>query len=128
MVDDADLTSATFPERVTLLGIAYLSTEGEVPAHAGRIVETCTWRFDEIGRDVLGKVSEADVTRALNRLEAQGVVRETDAGNSSPVGKGRPRYALTVDASEVLDAFDDDDRLATLVDDIRDDDVRDESL
>lgn len=123
MVDDADLTSATIPERVTLLGIASLSTEGEVPAHAGRIVDTCTWRFDETGRDVLGTVSEADVTRALNRLEARGIVRESDDADASPVGKGRPKYALTVDADAVLDAFDDDDRLSPLVDDIRDENV-----
>lgn len=120
MGGDADLSSTTLRERVTLLGIAHLSRRGLSPAHAGQVVETCTWRFEQVEGDVLGKLTEAEVTRALNRLQSDGVVRESDGGDISPVGKGRPRYDLAVDEAAVLETFAGDDRLRALVEYVRD--------
>lgn len=119
---DADLSTTTLGERVTLLGIVSLSRRGETPTHAGQVVETCTWRFEEVEGDVLGKLSEAEVTRALNRLQSDGVVRESDDGDTSPVGKGRPKYDLEVDDGAVLEAFAGDDRLRAVVEFVRQED------
>lgn len=119
MGNQADLTTTTLPERITLLGVTYLTDRDETPAHTGQIVGTCTWEFGDAS-DVLGSLSEADVSRALNRLEADGIVEEALDEDASPVGKGRPRYSLSVDPETVLDHYAADDQLAELVAYIRD--------
>lgn len=111
----SDLTGATLAERVTLLGLTYLTTRGDVPAHPGQVVETCTWTFDDLGGEVLGDLSEADVSRALNALDADGLVEQAFGDEQSPVGKGRPQYELAVDAETVLDSYADDERLTDVV-------------
>ncbi|WP_255198657.1 hypothetical protein [Halorarius litoreus] len=115
-----DLAAATLSERVTLLGLTYLTVRGDVPAHTGQVVETCTWTFDDLGGEVLGNLSEADVSRALNALEASGGVEQVFGDEQSPVGKGRPRYELAVDAERVLASYDDDERLVDIVAFVRD--------
>ena len=114
-----DLASASLAERVTLLGVTYLAGGDESPAHAGEIVGTCTWAFDDVDAEVLGTLSEADVSRALNQLEAAGIVEQALDDETSPIGKGRPRYSLAVDPEAVLDSYASDDRLAALVEYVR---------
>lgn len=120
---DPDLESTTFAERVVLLGVTYLSRRDETPVHSAAVVETCTWRFDDMGDDVFGRISESDVMRTLNGLEDRGLVDEREGGETSPVGKGRPQYTLTVDTETVLDSVEGDDRLGHLAERIRGDDA-----
>lgn len=119
MVSHTDLTTASLSERVTLLGVTYLASRDATPVHTGEVVSTCTWEFGDVEADVLGSLSEADVSRALNRLEAGGVVEQAFGEDASPVGKGRPRYSLCVDPETVLDSYATDDRVAALVEYVR---------
>jgi hypothetical protein len=114
-----DLAAASLAERVTLLGVTYLAGRDEAPAHAGEIVGTCTWEFDDVDAEVLGNLSEADVSRALNQLEARGAIEQAFGAESSPVGKGRPLYSLAVAPETVLDSYRSDGRLAPLVEYVR---------
>jgi len=109
------LDSTTLVQRLTLLGVAQLSESGETPAHAGKIARTCAEGATAVEGDVVGTVSEADVTRALNELDADGHVTTADAGERSPVGKGRPAYELAHATTTLIDAFDDDERLDAVV-------------
>ncbi|GAB6862797.1 hypothetical protein ACFR97_10030 [Haloplanus litoreus] len=110
------LDSTTLVQRLTLLGVAQLSDSGRTPAHAGEITRICAEEATAVDGDVVGTVSEADVTRALNELDADGHVMTADEGERSPVGKGRPAYELAHSATALVDAFDDDDRLQAVVD------------
>jgi hypothetical protein len=119
MSDLSDLESTTLTHRVVLLGVAELSGRDAVPAHAGEVVSTCVDRVDEVEGDVLGRVSEADVARALNQLEDAGLVERADVGDTSAVGKGRPAYVLPMGTDALCDTLADDARLAALVDHVR---------
>ncbi|MFB6087415.1 MAG: hypothetical protein ABEJ85_02745 [Haloarculaceae archaeon] len=118
MVETLDTADLTLTHRVVTLGLAELAADGAVPAHAGEVVSTCNGALDAVEGDVLGRLAEADVTRALKELEAEGVVTATRE-STSPTGKGRPRYELAVDADALLDRFADDERVAGLVDRVR---------
>jgi predicted ArsR family transcriptional regulator len=113
-----DLDSTTLVQRITLLSLVQLSEADETPAHAGEIARTSSRQVDDVDADVVGSLSEAAVTRALNELEAADLVQMATDGSDSPVGKGRPEYEPEHDASALTEAFDDDDRLERLVDDL----------
>jgi predicted ArsR family transcriptional regulator len=115
MSQRSDLDATTLTQRVVLLGVAELSGRDEVPAHAGDIVRTCLGHLDEVEGDVLGKVSEADVARALNELEDAGLVERAEVGDTTAVGKGRPAYVLSMNVSRLCEFFD-DHRISALVD------------
>ena len=83
----ADLDSTTLTQRLTLISVAYLASNGDTPAHAGEISRTCARHVEAIDADVVGSVSEAATTRALNELEAEDLVRMATDGSDSPVGK-----------------------------------------
>ncbi|MFB6103088.1 MAG: hypothetical protein ABEJ73_11045 [Haloplanus sp.] len=118
MTDDS-LGSTTLIQRLVLIGLSQLAAADETPVHAGEIARTCSQQTDAVDADVVGSVSEAEATRALNDLEADGLVETTDSTNHSPVGKGRPRYEPAIDASALIEAFgDDDDRLDAVLDDL----------
>lgn len=112
MTDRLDAT--TLVQRLTLLGIARLSATEETPAHAGDIARICAEEAAAID-GVVGTVSEADVTRALNELDAEGHVETAETDERSPVGKGRPAYELTHATTTLVECFDDDDRLQPVV-------------
>ncbi|WP_372911532.1 hypothetical protein [Salinigranum sp.] len=116
MSEHTDVEETTLTHRVVLLGVAELSGRDDVPAHAGEVVSLCIDNLANVDGDVLGRLSEADVARALNELEDAGLVERADVGDTSAVGKGRPAYVLPMGADALCDAFDDDDRLAALVD------------
>jgi len=114
------LRSRAFSDRVVLLGLVALSAAGETPAHTGRVVRTCDERAGSIRADVLGRVSEAEVNRALNRLEADGYVDCVDGDDTSPVGKGRPQYTLATERGAVVDALVDDEQVGDLATQVAD--------
>jgi predicted ArsR family transcriptional regulator len=112
----ADLDSTTLTQRLALISVTRLDEAGDTPAHAGEIARDCSRHVDAIDADVVGSVSEAAATRALNELEAEDFVRMSTDGSDSPVGKGRPEYEPEVDAETLMEAFDDDERLDQLLD------------
>lgn len=113
---DGSLDSTTLVQRLTLIGVGSLSARGETPAHAGRIARVCAEQAEAVDADVVGRVSEAEVTRALNELDAAGLVATADADDRSPVGKGRPAYDLDCDPETLVERFESDDRIDGLLD------------
>jgi hypothetical protein len=111
----ADLSSTTLTQRLTLISVAHLATEGDTPAHAGEIARTCARHADSVDADVVGSVSEAATTRALNELEAEDLVRMATDGSDSPVGKGRPEYEPGIDTSTLIAALEGDGRFDELL-------------
>ncbi len=109
-----DIASRSLSETVVLLCLADLESAGETPAHTARVVRTTREHLDAIEEETLGKLSEAAVNRALNRLEADGLVAMADPDDRSPAGKGRPEYALAVDTDAVVDALAEDDQVGPL--------------
>lgn len=109
----ADLCSRALSDRVVLLGLAVLSAASETPAHTGKVVRTCSEHTGSIRAEVLGTVSEAEVNRALNRLEADEYV-ECVIDDTSPAGKGRPQYALATDPATVVEPLADDTQVGAL--------------
>ena len=111
-----DLDTTTLVHRLTLIGVARLDASGETPAHAGEITRTCAEQVDAVDADVVGGVTEAEVTRALNELDAAGLVDRTERDATSPVGKGRPTYEASLGPADLAGAFGDDGRLERLLD------------
>lgn len=104
------LDTLTLPQRVVLLGVAALEEDDETPAHANVVtqrVQSLSGHIDDIG-----KLTEAKVDRALNKLEADELVTVPSMDDASPTGKGRPAYSLDADVAAVLDTLEQDERLA----------------
>lgn len=115
MSESVELDSASFSTQVVLTGVLELAFDEETPAHAGEIRATCTQALETVESDALGTVTEAEVSRTLNELEAEGLV-EGSRDDTSPTGKGRPKYELGVQAEAVRGALEGDDRIAPLID------------
>lgn len=115
MSELTDVEETALTHRVVLLGVAELSGRDEAPAHAGDVVSVCIDNLADVDADVMGRLSEADVARALNELEDAGLVERADVGDTSAVGKGRPAYVLPMGIEQLCEAFGDDDRVTTLV-------------
>lgn len=117
MGDDIEQTSVS--ERVVLLSMSQFSLTGQTPVHTGEVVRAASDHLDAVETETLGKLDEAAVNRALNRLESKGFVEMAAFNRNSPVGKGRPTYTLDVDVEHVIETLGDDDTVAGLVDRIR---------
>lgn len=117
MTDAVDIDETTLTHRVVLVGLASLSSREETPVHAGEVRRVCTGRLDAVEADVVGTLTAAAVTRTLNELEADRLV-EASRDETSPTGKGRPRYALAVDREGLLEALGEDERLSALVEQV----------
>lgn len=113
MSDSLELDSASLSTQVILAGVTELAVRDETPAHAGEIRRTCNEAMDAVEGDVLGTVTEAEVARTLNELEAEELVDGT-RDDTSPTGKGRPTYRLAVDPERVRSQLAEDDRAAPL--------------
>jgi Cdc6-like AAA superfamily ATPase len=100
----------TLPQRTVLSSVAALDADGETPAHANVISQACRELVEEL--DDIGTLTEAEVGRALNALEAEGFVSVPSMDDTSPTGKGRPAYELSVDAETVSEVLAADERLA----------------
>jgi predicted transcriptional regulator len=114
------ITSLSLSGKVVLLTVTHLSQSGETPVHTGQVIRANAEQLESVDIDTLGKVSEAEVSRALNRLESEDLVTMADQNDTSPVGKGRPAYTLAVDDSDVLAALADQDDVAPLVEQVDD--------
>lgn len=112
------ITSLSLSSRVVLLTITHLTQNDETPAHTGQVIRANADHLDAVEADTLGRVSEAEVSRALNRLEDKGLVEMASQREKSPVGKGRPAYTLAVDIETVLDDLADDDAVGPLVEQV----------
>jgi len=117
MSDTAAVEGTTLTHRVVLLGVADLATDDGTPAHAGEVRRAAKESLDAVGGDVVGTLSEAEVARALNELEAEGLL-SAERGDTSVSGKGRPRYDLAVDHERLLGDLREDDRVEPLVADL----------
>jgi hypothetical protein len=115
METDEALQSATLTQRVVLVSLAALSREGTPPFDPTDVRSACDDRFRDPDGPVVGRVSEADVMSALNELGASDLLEEVDREDTSPVGKGRPTYALAVDPGTVLEAYAADERIGDAV-------------
>lgn len=108
-----DLESTSLVQRVVLCCLVELSSTGATPADTAEIRRDATERLERT--DDVGRLAEADVIRALNVLAETDLVEETAAGDRSPVGKGRPRYGLAVDAEGLRSRLSEDPRLESLL-------------
>ena len=113
---NSELGEATLVEKVVLLGTVCCGADDE-PARGDEVRQACNERLDA----VTGRLSEGDVSRALNVLTEMSFLESRRPDDRSPVGKGRPSYVLTTGCEPVLDALGGDDRLDQLVESVRDD-------
>lgn len=113
MGTETDVESTTLAQRIVLCSAVALAEAGTTPMHSGELRAVANERLERA--DGI-HVSEADVMRALNALVETELISEVDTEESSPVGKGRPRYELAVDADELAGALAEDERIASLLD------------
>ncbi|ELY58765.1 hypothetical protein [Natronolimnohabitans innermongolicus] len=95
-------------EQVVLLAVVDCHRTEETPIQTHELRHRCTDRLERVETSVVGTLTEADVMRSLYRLEDEGLLEEIETDSASPTGKGRPAYALAVDADAVVDAADDE--------------------
>jgi hypothetical protein len=109
------LESTSLADRVVVATLVSLSATGRTPANTAEIREASAEYLDGDRTETVGRLSEADVIRALNGLAETDLVVETRPDDSSPVGKGRPEYDLGVDAGVVRESLADDERVAAML-------------
>lgn len=104
-------------QRFVLLAVADLSTPEAEPVHSYDVKRACERHAESVDAELFGGVTRREVINALSALAETGLLEETTT--TSPVGKGRPAYALTVDPGTVFDALADDERFGSLVERLR---------
>jgi len=109
-----EIDALTLPQRIVLLSVADLAADGETPARTNEIVRTSRELSESV--DEVGALTEGEVGRALNELEAEELVSVPAMDDTSPTGKGRPSYELAEDAAAVREALTEDDRVSGAVD------------
>jgi Cdc6-like AAA superfamily ATPase len=118
---DGQLTSRSLSGQIVLLCLADLEDTESTPAHSGEVIRESRDLLETNERDLLDSLSEAAVSRALNRLEADGFVEMSTRSGTSPTGKGRPKYTLAVDPSDVVEPLAGDTDVAPIAEYIRSD-------
>jgi Cdc6-like AAA superfamily ATPase len=106
--------SSSLTQKIVLLALADASMADDTPVASVDIRPRCQTLLDEAATDVVSRPDESDIMRALSTLGTEPYVDELTS-ETTPTGKGRPRYDLDTDISEVLDALEDDERLETTV-------------
>lgn len=119
MSDGSRLAAASLLEKVTLVALADLTIRDETPSYPFEVRSAIGDSIDPLADEVIGMSDEAAVSRALNSLEADGLITLDDSAERSPVGKGRPAYVLHSDPDDVLGTMADDDRLLAAVEQVR---------
>ena len=114
MSETAGIEETSLTHRVVVLAVADLAGEGATPAHAGEVRRACKASLDAVATDVVGTPSEGEVARALNELEAAGLLSAI-RGDTSATGKGRPRFELAVERDALLADLAEDERVDPLV-------------
>lgn len=115
-MDTHDLPDRPF-QRFVLLAAADLAMHDDAPFHSFDVRERCVDRTTDV-TCAEGGVERAAVLQALEALADAGLLAETEV--SSPVGKGRPGYDLTVDQTAVVEALADDDAVGAYAASLRD--------
>jgi Cdc6-like AAA superfamily ATPase len=110
-----DLESTSLAQRIVLCSLEEFERAGQTPVNSAELREATTDLLENRDSGAVGRLTEADVMRALNALTETGVVEERRPDDRSPAGKGRPEYSLLVDADELRVALAEDDRVAPLV-------------
>lgn len=113
-----EMAGRSLAERLVLLGIADAAVAGETPVTSWEVRRRVEPMLEHVDAEVVSTPNEADTTRALNRLAAEPAVEEHQS-DSSPTGKGRPRYSLAVGPGTVLGALETDERLEPAVEAVR---------
>lgn len=116
---EGEPASRPLSARIVLLCLVDLENAASTPVHTGEVVRESRDLLETVERDLMDSLSEAAVNRALNRLEADGLVEMSTPSGTSPTGKGRPKYTLAVDTSEVLEPLAGDDEVAPIVDHVQ---------
>jgi len=115
MSGTAAIDSASLDECVVLLAVARAASEGQTPANQAQLRAICNDHLEETDAAVVGKLTEADVSRALYSLEEAGLVVDEGPADSSPTGKGRPIYAPVPDPETLFDELAGVDDVAPLL-------------
>lgn len=105
--------SLTLPQQVTLLATASLDRDDETPAKVNVITRSARQYTEDLPE--IGKLTEAEVDRALNTLEAEEFVSTPATEETSPVGKGRPAFEPVADADELLAELGDQPTVGSLL-------------
>lgn len=118
MGDQLTITEFSLTERIVLLGIADAAVDGETPVASWEVREHVERIIQYVETETVSTPTEGETAGALNTLATDPAIGEHQS-DSSPTGKGRPRYDLTADPETVLEALEADDRLAPAVDSIK---------
>lgn len=110
-----DSESTTFVQRIVLCCLVDLTADDRTPVDSAEIRERAKSLLEHSEDAALRSVSEADITRALNGLVGTDLIAEDRPDSTSPVGKGRPKYRLDVDADELRGELRDDEEAAALL-------------
>ena len=116
---EGELDSRPLSGRIVLLCLVDLEHAASTPAHTGEVIRESRDLLETVERDLMDSLSEAAVNRALNRLEADGLVEMSTPSGTSPTGKGRPMYTLSVDAAEIIEPLARDDEVAPIADHVK---------
>lgn len=112
------IEALSFVERVVLLTIAEAETAQRAPVASMDIKSRAEALVDEADAATMGRPDEPAVMRALGSLGAEPYIVE-DQSETTPTGKGRPRYALDTDPETVFAALRSDDRIAPAVESVQ---------
>lgn len=103
MPDQSTVDDAETGELYVLLGLTTLQQAGETPANSPAVKDACATLPDP-DEALVGKLSEAEVSKLLYALESAALIEEYDPDERTATGKGRPEYELSVDPALVIDA------------------------
>jgi len=110
-----DLDSTTFTQRIALCCLVHMADSGRTPAHAAEIKSEAKQHLEDAEGQPVRSLSDADVIRALNALADTDLVDEQRPEDRSPVGKGRPQYALEIESSRLRETLKRDDDLGSVL-------------
>lgn len=102
--------------RVVLLAIVEAATEGTAPVRSYEVRERCESHLGTLDAFDSG-IDRDRVIAALSDLEERGLLRSERV--ESPVGKGRPGYALANDPDAVLDVLAGDEHVGPAAERLR---------
>ena len=110
-----DPDSMTFVQRITLCCLLQMAETGRDPTDAAEVRAAAKELLEAAKGQPVTSVSEADIVRALNGLSETELVERTRPEERSPVGKGRPRYALSMDIDKLHDTLKADEYVGPLL-------------
>lgn len=105
-------------ERIVLLAIADAAVSDDTPVASMDIRPRCRDLLESVDTEVVSTPNESDIMRALSQLGTEPYVKE-ETSDTSPTGKGRPKYELGTDPETVLSAIAEDERLEGTVETVR---------